>query len=168
MKIETTRLILRPLSSFQLALYMEAPDELSRQLKLQQPLNPLDEHMRKVYRLKQSRIEAEPASLLYNTYFIIILKEVGCAIGSMSLKGNPDAEGLVEVGYAIEPEYRNQGYMREALESFLEAILQIKEVSGVNACTSIGNLPSQKVLQACGFDCVYTNKDMLVWRYTSL
>lgn len=168
MKIETMRLLLRPLSSMQLALFMQSPDQLSRQLQLNQPLKSLDEHMIKVYRLKQSRIEAEPASLLYNTYFIIILKEAGCAIGSISLKGNPDAEGLVEVGYAIDPEFRNQGYMREALEGFLEAIMQIKEVSGVNACTSIDNLPSQKVLQACGFDCIYAKTDMLVWRYASL
>lgn len=168
MKIETARLILKPLSSLQLALYMQSAEILSTQLKLEHPLKPLDAHMQKVYRLKQSRIEAEPASLLYNTYFIIILKELNCAIGSLSLKGNPDAEGLVEVGYAIDSEYQNRGFMREALQGFLDAIMQIKEVSGVNACTSVDNMPSQKVLLACGFDCIYANNDMLVWRYTSL
>ncbi len=168
MKILTERLELRPLSSAQLALYIRDPVMLSEQMGLEVLLEPLSEHMKKVYRLKASRIEEEPASLLYNTYFIIILKEAGCMIGSLGLKGSPDKDGLIEVGYSIEPAYQCHGYMREALQSFLDWVMQFKEVSGVNACTSKVNIPSHKVLMACGFDCIYRDKDMLVWRYVSL
>lgn len=168
MKILTERLELRPLTSAQLALYINDSEKLTQELGLKVPLEPLSEHMKKVYRLKVSRIEAEPASLLYNTYFIIILKEAKCMIGSLGLKGSPDNEGLIEVGYSIEPEYQCRGYMREALQSFLDWVMQLKEVSGVNACTSKTNIPSHKVLRACGFDCIYIDKDMFVWRYVSL
>lgn len=168
MKILTERLELRPLSSAQMELYVNDSNALTALLGLKVALEPLSDHMKKVYHLKAARIEEEPDTLLYNTYFIIILKETHQAIGSLGLKGKPDAEGLIEVGYAIDEAFRNNGYMQEALTGFLEWVMQLKEVSGVNACTSKDNLPSQSVLAACGFDLIYTAKDMLVWRYTSL
>lgn len=168
MKIDTNRLELRPLTSAQLDLYVKNPKALETQLKLEVPLVPLSDHMKKVYHLKATRIEEEPASLLYNTYFIIILKESNCVIGSLGLKGKPDLEGLIEVGYGIDSDYQNKGYMREALDAFLIWVMKLKEVSGVNACTSKSNIPSHKVLMDCGFDKIYTDNDMIVWRYTCL
>lgn len=168
MKINTKRLALRALSSAELELYVSHPKRLTAVLGLSEPLMPLNEHFKKVYHLKSKRIEDEPSSLLYNTYFIIILKESQTAIGSLGLKGKPDADGLVEVGYAIDEDFQNNGYMKEALEGFLEWVLKLKEVSGVNACTSRINIASQRVLMACGFDLIYTDCDLLVWRYTSI
>lgn len=168
MKINTKRLELRALSSAELESYVNSPERLTTSLGLAVPLIPLSEHLKKVYHLKSKRVEDEPSSLLYNTYFIIILKETKTPIGSLGLKGKPDTDGLVEVGYAIEENFQNNGYMKEALEGFLEWVLKLKEVSGVNACTSRINIASQRVLIACGFDLIYTDCDLLVWRYTSL
>ncbi len=168
MKILGDRLELRPLTSLQLQMYIENPIELSRILKLAVDLVDLDEHMKKVYHLKAKRIEETPSSLLYNTYFLIILREERIAIGTIGLKGSPDEAGLVEVGYAIHESYRNKGYMKEALRVYVDWLMKIAEVSGVNACTSNINVASHKVLQASGFESIYKNCDMIVWRFTSI
>jgi RimJ/RimL family protein N-acetyltransferase len=167
-KIIAKRLELQPFSSPQLNLFVNNPKQLTRELALMQELEPLSSHMKKVYHLKETRIEEEPFSLIYNTYFAIILKEPRIMIGSLGLNGKPDDEGIIEVGYWIEEPYQNRGFMKEALEAFLHWILQFNEVSGVNACTSDINISSQKVLTACGFDRIYKDKDLLIWRYTSL
>lgn len=168
MKILGERVEIRPLNSFQLQLYIENPKDLSKLLSLTEALVPLDDHMKKVYHLKAKRIEETPSSLLYNTYFLIILREERIAIGTIGLKGSPDEEGLVEVGYAIQEAYQNKGYMREALKLFVAWLMKIEEISGVNACTSIVNIPSHKVLMASGFERVYKNCDMIIWRFTSI
>lgn len=168
MKILGERVEVRPLSSNQLQLYIENPEELTHLLNLNVPLIALDEHMKKVYHLKAKRIEESPSSLLYNTYFLIILREERVAIGTIGLKSSPDEEGLVEVGYAVHEAYRNKGYMKEALKVFVQWLMKIEEISGVNACTSNVNVPSHKVLIACDFEKIYKNCDMIIWRYTSI
>lgn len=168
MKILGDRIEIRPLNSVQLRMYIESPGHLSNLLNLTVELNELDEHMKKVYHLKAKRIEETPSSLLYNTYFLIILREERIAIGTIGLKGGPDEEGLVEVGYAILEAYRNNGYMREALKVFVAWLMKIEEISGVNACTSNVNLTSHKVLLATGFERIYKNCDMIIWRYTTI
>ncbi len=168
MKIIANRLEIRPLSSNQLKQYIQEPKNLTMALDLTLELEPLSEHMKKVYHLKAKRIEETPSSLLYNTYFLIILRKERIAVGTIGLKGIPDEEGLVEVGYSIAETYRNQGYMSEALKYFTRWLMQIKEVSGVNACTSKVNIASHKVLQNCGYERIYNNCDMIIWRYTSI
>lgn len=168
MKILGDRIEIRPLNSMQLQLYIENPKELSVLLSLKVALPELDEHLKKVYHLKSKRIEETPSSLLYNTYFLIILREERVVIGTIGLKGTPDEEGLVEVGYAIQESFRNKGYMREALKLFVTWLMKIEEISGVNACTSNVNIPSHKVLMATGFERIYKNCDMIIWRYTSI
>ena len=39
-----------------------------------------------------------------------------CAVGKAGFHAAPDADGLVEVGYAVDPAYRRRGYARAALE----------------------------------------------------
>lgn len=168
MKILGDRLEIRPLTSLQLEMFIDNPKELSAVLELSVELTTLDEHMKKVYHLKAKRIEAKPSSLLYNTYFLIILREEGIVIGTLGLKGSPDEEGLIEVGYAIHESYRNKGYMKEALKIYVDWLMKIEEVSGVNACTSNVNVASHKVLQATGFEKIYKNCDMIIWRFTSI
>ncbi len=168
MKIETKRLEIRPLTSEQLYTYTQAPEQLSGELKLKVPLQPLSEHMIKVYRLKAMRTTERPHELLFHTYYLIIERSKRQVIGFLGLQGEPDTEGIVEVGYHIFKHARNQGYMKEALEAFCHWVMRMPEVAALNACTTGVNYPSHHVLEHCGFEVVYRKKDMMVWTYTSI
>ena len=75
----------------------------------------------------------------------------GVTIGGICFKGTPDAEGVVEIGYGIEEEYRQKGYATEAVKGFVKWALEHNEVKCVVAQTDIHNEISQKVLIRNGF-----------------
>lgn len=69
------------------------------------------------YRAKQA-VET-PADLPWITG-ILWDDEAGVAVGQSGFHGAPDADGMVEVGYSVDPAYRRRGYARAALELAIE------------------------------------------------
>src|SRR5262245_27035409 len=53
--------------------------------------------------------------------FGVLLLETDAIIGSAGFKGPPDADGMVEIAYGIDPEFQGRGLATEAA-SELEAI----------------------------------------------
>lgn len=81
--------------------------------------------------------------------WMIDLKD-GTHIGDLNFKGI-NMDGVVEIGYGIREEYRNNGYATEAvLEAVRWADGQSK-VFGIEAETDADNAASQRVLAKCGF-----------------
>ena len=69
------------------------------------------------YRARQA-VET-PADLPWITG-ILWDEEAGVAVGQSGFHGAPDADGMVEVGYSVDPAYRRRGYARAALELAIE------------------------------------------------
>ena len=93
----------------------------------------------------------------------------GEVVGLCGYKGPPNAEGVVEIGYAVAGVRRRQGYATRAVTLVVEAARQDRRVSAIVAETALANLPSQKVLAANGFANVGRNMDddegeVIVWR----
>ena len=44
----------------------------------------------------------------------------GEVVGRAGFHAAPDADGMVEIGYAVDPAYRRRGYARAALEALME------------------------------------------------
>jgi RimJ/RimL family protein N-acetyltransferase len=64
------------------------------------------------------------------------------AVGKAGFHAAPDPDGLVEVGYAVDPAYRRRGYARAALESMITRALADPGVRTLRATVSPDNVAS--------------------------
>jgi len=108
-------------------------------------------------------IETERLRLKPLTYWQISLAG-GAVVGEIHTKGEP-SEGRVEIGYGIEPQYRNRGFMREAVTAFCSYLLAQDGISVIQANTLPENFASQNVLSACGFRQSGKAGKELVWEF---
>jgi [ribosomal protein S5]-alanine N-acetyltransferase len=72
-------------------------------------------------------------------------------IGTCAFKGPPDGDGMVEIGYAIVPSRRRQGFAREAVDGLLAFAFADPRVTRVIAHTLTELVPSIGVLRSAGF-----------------
>src|SRR6266705_6273915 len=70
--------------------------------------------------------------------------------GDIGFMGGPDQGGVVEVGYSIVPEYRNQGYATEMARGLIAWAFQEKGIKVVTAACLDDNTGSIKVLEKAG------------------
>jgi len=71
-------------------------------------------------------------------------------VGNGGLKGPPNADGVVEIGYEIAPEYQNAGYASEAAEGMISFAFADERVTAVTAHTLGEVNASNRVLQKVG------------------
>jgi ribosomal-protein-alanine N-acetyltransferase len=77
--------------------------------------------------------------------------------------GGPDQEGVVEVGYSIVPENRNQGYATEMARGLIAWAFQEKGIKAVTAACLDNNIGSIKVLEKVGMRRLEPDGNMLKW-----
>ena len=162
MIIETTRLRIVPLTVEQFALLLCGVDKMELELGLSPSNECLDEHtqqaMKRQYQKALNNIE--------NYHWLanrqIILKAENKAIGSANFKNSPLESKDIEIGYGINPDYENQGYMTEAVKALCEWAMNQPDVKSVIAETDRGNYASQRVLQKCGMT-KFQDSDIGFW-----
>ena len=101
--------------------------------------------------------------------FTAIERATNTAVGGCAFKGPPDADGVVEIAYGIEPAYRGRGYAKESAAALVEFALSADAgARRVIAHTRPKNGPSPSVLRRSGFvhvGEVVDPEDGLVWRW---
>ena len=115
-----------------------------------------------------ARVQASTAADPWIHGFCIVDRASGAAIGTCGYKGPPDAEGVVEIAYGVEPECRGRGYATEAAMALVDFALGNDGVRLVRAHTLPDNAASAQVLRKCGFKQVgeaVDDEDGLVWRW---
>ncbi len=90
-------------------------------------------------------------------------------IAGVGFKGKPDADGKIEIGYSVIPEYRRQGFASEMVGAFLEFGFTNPAVTAILAQTRVDNYPSMKVLERFGMKQTGTSHDdeegdMFIWK----
>ena len=86
------------------------------------------------------------------TRYVLELKETGRVIGTINLfDGDMRAVDTREIGYAVVPEYRRNGYAFEALSTLLHYLLYDLDLGLVTAGVDPGNAPSIRLLEKLGF-----------------
>ncbi|WP_344224169.1 GNAT family N-acetyltransferase [Paractinoplanes ferrugineus] len=100
------------------------------------------------YRARQC--EADPDSAGWVTG-VIWDERNQVAVGRAGFHAPPDAAGLVEIGYAVEPAHRRQGYARAALEALLQRACDDPGVKTVRVCIAPDNIASYSLAAHYGF-----------------
>lgn len=73
------------------------------------------------------------------------------AVGRAGFHGPPDAAGMVELGYSVDPAHRRRGYASAAVALMLEQVRTDLGVQTVRATISPGNLASRALVAQFGF-----------------
>jgi RimJ/RimL family protein N-acetyltransferase len=105
---------------------------------------------RGVWRMRLEQAEQDPASPAWVTG-VIWDERIGLAVGRAGYHGPPDAAGMVEIGYAVDPAHRRRGYARAALEALLERAAREPDVRSVRVTVSPDNEPSYRLVSQYGF-----------------
>ena len=100
------------------------------------------------------RYQVFPDEANWWLYYFVLKAEAdrgAVAIGCGGYKGPPTADGTVEIGYSIVPEYRRLGLATEAAQGLIAYAFALDDVQRVIAETLPELQASIGVLTRCGF-----------------
>jgi [ribosomal protein S5]-alanine N-acetyltransferase len=105
-----------------------------------------------LWRMRSQQITDDPQSAVWITRLIVALSPVvGRVVGLAGFHGPPDAIGMVEIGYRVDPTHRRHGYARAALEVLLEQAVRDLSVRIIRATISPDNTASRTLIDQYGF-----------------
>jgi RimJ/RimL family protein N-acetyltransferase len=104
---------------------------------------------RRVWEIRAEQVVEDPASAAWITG-IVWDPERQLAVGRAGYHGPPDADGMVEVGYSIDPQFRRQGYARAALRALIARAAADPGVRTFRATISPDNVASRDLVLAHG------------------
>jgi len=94
-------------------------------------------------------LERDPNELLWRIRLVVLRSNRG-VIGSINLKGMPDKDGTVEIGWGISEDYRRRGIATRATEAVMEWAFSQPGVKRVIATIPRNNTRSERVAQRLG------------------
>lgn len=105
---------------------------------------------RAVWRRRHGQVAEDPASAAWVTGVIWDERDQ-VAVGRAGYHGPPDPSGMVEIGYAVDPEFRRRGYARAALVALLQRAAREPRVRTVRVSISPDNVASYRLAAQYGF-----------------
>lgn len=150
--IVTPRLDLHLIPIPELLLLHEDPDNpaLLADRNFTNPHNELSHEHSGPLRWRVPQVKADPT---VNIWFIrwIVLRETKEIVGSISFHSSPDDSGMIEIGFGISRECRNNGLGTEALLGMWSWVITQPGVKILRYTVSASNLPSMAIISKFGF-----------------
>lgn len=100
--------------------------------------------------MRRDQVVADPLSAAWVTG-VIWDEARALAVGRAGFHGLPDPSGMVEIGYAVAPDHRRQGYARAALSALLERTAREPEVRVVRLTIAPDNTVSLRLARELTF-----------------
>jgi ribosomal-protein-alanine N-acetyltransferase len=166
MKLTDNRLELRALTAAELALALEnyAALEQALGLNISGGALLLDEEMRYAMQVRHAKVLQDEQNYPWLTNWAIIHQEERRIIGFLILKGRPNEQGEVIVGYVLDESDWGQGYATEALRQISRWIFSHPDARWIIADTEKDNFASHRVLQHLDAELYHETEDLLWWR----
>lgn len=165
MEMETTRLKIIALTPDQLETLSTKVSALEKEFNCSYEGEAIEGSFQKILYEQSLKAKANRPFYLWLTFWLIIKKEENKIIGTIDFKNIPNAQGEVEIGYGLGKSHEHFGYMTEAVGAFCAWTKKQKNVQYIIAETEGDNIPSQRVLQRCGFTQQCNNKTIL-WKFS--
>lgn len=99
--------------------------------------------------------------------FAIRLKARSEMIGTIGIFEIDEDNGLIELGFELKRKHWNRGYMRESIQSLVQAFFKTMRGHRIEAVVTPGNSASEKVLEKCGFvkEGTFRKRDLIKGEY---
>lgn len=164
--LHTKRLKIICLRREQLETYQLKPEQLERELGLSLSRPVLTSITRRAIAKKLRRMQFVSTEWHpWYTYWLIELDQKRFGAGLAGFKGRPDELGQVEIGYAIDPGFQNQGLMTEAVRSLIDWAFTEPTCKAVIAPNTLKSNPaSNRVLEKAGMSIYSQDEISLSWR----
>lgn len=82
---------------------------------------------------------------------VVVDATTGQAVGLAGFHGPPDPDGLVEIGYSVDPAWRGRGVATAALRVLLDRAAAEPSVRTVRLSIAPGNTASERIAERAGF-----------------
>lgn len=165
-EINTKRLTIIPLNVECLKLLINNPRELELKLSLNKSYSDLSTELKKAMEVRRSKALVDELNYIWYTNWIIVSKDKNHKIGGIMLKGLPNKDGEVVIGYYTLIEYQGNGYMTEAVSSLKVWLLSQPDVRFVIADTEKDNIASHRVLEKVGANIYQETEELYFWRFS--
>ncbi|MEW5550597.1 GNAT family protein [Peribacillus frigoritolerans] len=97
--------------------------------------------------------------------WIIVAKDNQEIVGGIGFFGEPDPDGMIEIGFATNKSYHRKGYCFEAAQKLLNWASSQDAVKCITARCEPDNIGSKNVLTKLGFQIDYRDTELIYWKY---
>lgn len=168
LKLNTKRLDILALNEENLKLCINDFKKFEKNIGLSCSEKNIEDKDRNVFKIRLKDVVKNNEKYMWYTTWIIISKNENKYIGHLMIKGYPNENGEVLIGYVIRKEYRRQGYMEEVLKCIIEWIFLNNDVKSVIADVVKSNIPSQNLLKKLGMTLYKEDEECFWWRLDKL
>ncbi|MBC5992828.1 GNAT family N-acetyltransferase [Pontibacter cellulosilyticus] len=99
--------------------------------------------------------------------YMVVHRDSMTVIGDAGFKGLPNADGEVDIGYAIIEQAQNRGYGLEAAQGLINWAFQQPNVKVITARCLLDNAPSARVLVKLGMQQVSATEEFIRWKLSN-
>ncbi|MCJ8318824.1 MAG: GNAT family N-acetyltransferase [Colwellia sp.] len=163
--LETSRLILKPLTYRQMLKYIQNDNSLAAELKINKTTMKISPLLKDA--LEKSilpSIADKSKDYLYSTLWTVIDKSKNIAVADVCFQGEPNIKGEIEIGYGTYQEFQSQGYMCEAVQAMIIWAKNQGKVRAIIAATDKTNIASYKILENNNFIKDGESEEQFNWR----